>query len=279
MSELLTNALTKQKKILEDMGYTVAYICVYGSQNYNLDVYTEDYQSDIDMKAIIVPTLDDLVRNSKPVSKVYETEWGQVDVKDIRPYFETLLKANPAYLETLFTPYHLIDGKFKNEMFEIMHMRHMLVEALQAQFIRAMYGMMCEKEKALCHPYPATAHKIEKWGWDGKQLHHIVRLWLMMLDYFSNGLTVDKCLTPPKIMKHSLLRLKTNAYPTDVEEAEKLAKNILDMAKKFKGDILKNIDESKLDYSIKNDFLKLSQDIIKKKIVLEIKKDVDKSGK
>jgi hypothetical protein len=150
-------------------------------------------------------------------------------------------------------------------------MRHQLVETLQAQFIRAMYGMMCEKEKALEHPYPTIAHKIEKYGFDCKQLHHIMRLWLMMLDYFSNGLTLDKCLHPTKIMVEPLLRLKTNAYPTSAEEARSLAQNVLGMAKKFKGEILSEIDESKIDYSIKDDFLKLSQDIIKNKILLECK--------
>lgn len=265
----LNECLTKQKAILESEGYTVAFICVYGSQNYGLDVHTPEYQSDIDMKAIIVPTLDDLVRNSKPVSKVVETEWGQCDVKDIRPYFETLLKGNPAYLETLFTPYHIIDGRFKKEMFQIMYQRHQLVDALKAQFIRAMYGMMCEKEKALCHPYPTIAHKIEKWGWDGKQLHHIARLMLMMFDYFGNDLTLDKCLHPSKIWIDPLIKLKTNKSPRTADEAVELAQTYLKMAKEFKGEILKNIDESKIDYSVKDDFLKLSQDIIKHKIIAE----------
>jgi predicted nucleotidyltransferase len=265
----LIEALSKQKQILELKGYTVAYICVYGSQNYGLDIETEDYQSDIDMKAIIVPTLDDLVRDSKPVSKVYETEWGQVDVKDIRPYFHTLLKANPAYIETLFTPYAIIDERFEKEWIQITSLRDKLVETLQAQFIRAMYGMMCEKEKALTHPYPTIAHKIEKWGWDGKQLHHILRLWLMMMDYFSNGLTVDKCLHPSKIAVEGLIRLKTNEYPLEKERAVSLSNDILEMARHFKDDILSNIDESKIDYSVKDTFLSLSQDIIKNKIILE----------
>ena len=33
-----------------------------------------------------------------------------------------------------------------------------------------------EKRKALCHPYPNTMDKIEKYGYDGKQLHHCARL-------------------------------------------------------------------------------------------------------
>jgi hypothetical protein len=37
-----------------------------------LDVNTEEYKSDIDYKCIIIPTLAELVRNSKPFAKVID---------------------------------------------------------------------------------------------------------------------------------------------------------------------------------------------------------------
>lgn len=43
-------------------------------------------------------------------------------------------------------------------------------------FLKACYGMIMEKVEALRHPYPSTVAKIEKFGYDPKQLHHIVRL-------------------------------------------------------------------------------------------------------
>lgn len=49
--------LGQYKKVLEDKGYQVIYIGLYGSQNYNLD----DELSDIDCKAIILPSLHDMV--------------------------------------------------------------------------------------------------------------------------------------------------------------------------------------------------------------------------
>ena len=60
----LMECLSKQKEILESQGHTVAYISIYGSQNYGLDINDDEYTSDVDMKAIVVPTLDQLVRNS-----------------------------------------------------------------------------------------------------------------------------------------------------------------------------------------------------------------------
>ena len=47
------------KRMLEDRGLTVVGIFLYGSQNYNLD-----YEgSDIDLKAIVIPNINDIVFN------------------------------------------------------------------------------------------------------------------------------------------------------------------------------------------------------------------------
>jgi hypothetical protein len=221
------------------------------------------------MKAIIVPTLDDLISNSKPVSTTIDTEWGQCDLKDIRSYFETLLKANPAYIETLFTNYFVVDDDFEEEFKVIHNMREDFVRVLRVQMIRAMYGMMCEKEKAMCHPYPTIAHKIEKFGYDGKQLHHILRLALMMNDYYDSKKPLSKCLVPDEKNKKILIDAKLNTL--SLEDAKVVVKLLMDKTKIFKDMIIDGIDESKIDYSIKNDFIKLSHQVIKNKIINEIR--------
>lgn len=263
--------LLKQKELLESQGYNVAYICIYGSQNYGLDMYSDEYKSDIDMKTVVVPTLDDLVYNSKPVSTVVDTEWGQCDIKDIRSYFQTLLKANPAYIETLFTEHHIVDDKFTDEFDAIFTNRELLVSTLKAQLIRAMYGMMCEKEKAMCHPYPSIVDKIEKYGYDGKQVHHIYRLLLMMKDYFVKGFNMSESFKPNESEVKFLMDLKLNKLA--LEEALELVQKWMLEAKELKEKILSEIDEGRLDYSIRDKFLKLSQDIIKSKIKQEVIKE------
>jgi len=270
MSKMLMDSLVRQKSILESEGYSVAYICIYGSQNYGLDLNTEEYQSDIDMKAIIIPTLDDLVADSKPVSIVVDTEWGQCDVKDIRLYFQTLLKGNPAYIETLFTDYYVVDNKFQREFDTIISLRNDLVSALSAQFVRAIYGMMCEKQKALCHPYPSIAHKIEKHGYDGKQAHHILRLWFVMTDYILNGKRLEECLRLTDEGRiEALMQYKLNR--PSLEVASQMVDHTMGLAKNLRDSFLEKVDESKMEDSVSNTFLKLSQDIIKHKIIEEVK--------
>ena len=40
----------------DDLGYEVLFIALQGSQNYGLDIYTDEYKSDIDCMAVILPS-------------------------------------------------------------------------------------------------------------------------------------------------------------------------------------------------------------------------------
>lgn len=167
------------KKFLEGKWYNVCFISVYGSQNYGLDIYTDEYKSDIDFKAVIVPTLKQLVDNSKPLSTTIEYWDGQIDIKDVRVFVPTLCKCNPAYIETLYSEYSIASPDFM----KIIDERENLVNEMGALLLKACYGMIKEKEHAFSHPFPSIRDKIEKYGYDPKQLHHIVRLKILIQKY------------------------------------------------------------------------------------------------
>ncbi len=264
----IMETVLSHKLHLEQMGYTVAFIGLYGSQNYGLDIYTDEYQSDVDTKTIIVPTLEDLVMNSKPVSTTIEIGDGQCDVKDIRTFFETFTKANPAYLEVLFSKYYFINKKFENEFKEMIEKREELVYTLRYQMIRAMYGMILQKEKALKHPYPSIKDKIDKYKFDGKQLHHIIRLYDMMNDYFVDGKGFKISMYSGEDNKDLLFDCKLNKI--GLEEAERLCKDYVLAAKNLKNSILESSEENVLDYSVRDEFINLSRKIIINKIKDEI---------
>ena len=271
--EKINSVLWNFKKRLENNGHKVAYICLYGSQNYGLDIYTDEYKSDFDAKAVIVPTLDDLVYNSKPISTTIECEDGLCDVKDIRIFIDTLIKANPAYIETLFTRYYIIDKDFENELNSILRLRDSLVYALRAQFCRTIYGMMREKEKAMTHPYPSVKEIIEKYGYSGKQLHHIIRLYYLMIDYFlldDRKYNLNESLISRDKDRGLLTHIKLNK--TSLNEALALCRGYMDLGKKAKDMILESIKENDIDYSVKDKIVNLSRDIIKNKIISEISK-------
>lgn len=152
--------LANRKKILEEKGYKVIYVGLYGSQNYNLS----DEQSDIDVKAIILPTLQDIIFR-KVTSTTIECENGNIDVKDLITFYDVIKKGNFSYVESIDTEYSIGDKYIKG---------------LFKQFrpnLKSILGAMYEKRKALTHEYPSKHSEFEKWGFDPKQHHHILRLY------------------------------------------------------------------------------------------------------
>lgn len=68
MNQKIMDRVNEHLEYLLDKGYDVAFIALQGSQNYGLDVYDTDYVSDVDTKAIILPTFEDIVYNKEPKS-------------------------------------------------------------------------------------------------------------------------------------------------------------------------------------------------------------------
>ena len=258
--------LFKQRRNLEKKGYEVAYICVFGSQNYKLDLYTDGYCSDLDMKAVIVPSLDDIVNNYKPVSTKYEYEYGEIDVKDIRVFIETLVKVNPSYIETLYTPYYIINSKYQEEFSYIINNRDLLVYSLKPLFAKAIYGMMMEKEHAMSHPYPKTKWKIDKWGFCGKQTSHCIRLCALMVDYFINGCDLSRSFVPDGKIKELIIDHKLNKVSLD--QAKKDVNYYMNIGKEIKDNVVKLFE---IDSKYKEKFIFKSKQIIKNNIITEIR--------
>ena len=171
---------------VREMGLTPIYAANYGSHNYNLNIDNDEYHSDIDIKVITLPTLKELVNDSKPVSTTIEISTGQCDIKDIRAFVPTLLKANIQFLETLCAQVQWVDTDYVEDFRFFWENLDLLIAESKPQLLKSIYGMCLEKQKALCHPYPTIKWKIDKWGYDGKQLHHIIRLFNFIIEYFDN---------------------------------------------------------------------------------------------
>lgn len=175
MDKKISCRLKEHYNILLEKGYDVLYLALQGSQNYNLDEYSEDYCSDVDTKAIVLPSFKDFCRNQTPISTTLILDNNEhIDVKDIRVMFEMFKKNNLSYLELLYTFYSIVNEKYREDVEELLSNRDKLVN--KARLFKTIAGMSMEKKKALCHPYPNLLEKIEKYGFDGKQLSHCVRL-------------------------------------------------------------------------------------------------------
>ena len=221
--EYIMNRLHEHYDEAKTLGHEIFAIIVQGSQNYGLDIYTEEYTSDIDTKCIVIPSLEDIVKNKQPISYTHERANSEhIDMKDIRIMFDTFRKQNVNFVEVLFSDFVVVNEKYIDLWYELTSIAEDIVHAHPSQTVKTMAGMSMEKYKAMKHPYPTIKWKIDKWGYDGKQLHHIIRINDFMRQYIS-GVPFKKCLIPSTSGGvDMMMKAKLNQY--SLEDAEILAK-------------------------------------------------------
>ena len=204
--------LSHYKDLLEEKGYTVLYIGLYGSQNYNLD----DEQSDVDCKAIILPTLHDIIFR-KTTSKVIECENGSIDVKDLITFYNVIKKGNFSYIEVIDTEYSIGD-KYLKDLFKQIRPN-----------LKSFLGAMYEKRKALTHEYPSKHEEFEKWGFDPKQYHHIIRL-SHILQHINNSFSY---MVYDDYLGKDMIEIKRNTIGYTKQFVEKDSDEIIERSKKM----------------------------------------------
>lgn len=190
-------------------------IFLQGSQNYGL----ETIHSDIDTKLIISPSFDSICFNKKPISTThirYNEE--HIDEKDIRLYFQNFRKQNINFVEILFTKYYILNDKIKDYWNILIDNRELIAHYNMYTAVSCMKGMALEKYHALQHEYSSKKDVLSKYGYDPKQLHHILRLNDFMTR-FINGESYENCLVP--LSPEYLKQVKLGLY--SLEDALKIA--------------------------------------------------------
>ncbi len=204
--KIILQRVQEHYEYLQSKGYEVVCTCLQGSQNYGLDEYSVEYMSDIDTKSIVLPSLEDFIAAKAPISTTVVLENNEhAEVKDIRIMFEMFKKMNLSYIELLYTDFKIINPKYAHLISPLFEERDAIAAYNRNQFLRCISGMAQEKRKALCHPYPGLIDKIEKYGYDGKQLHHCARLAEFAARYIE-GVPLKKCYKSEQ--KENLMMLK-----------------------------------------------------------------------
>ena len=181
-------------------------IFLQGSQNYNLDYE----HSDIDTKLIITPSFNDIALNRSPVSTTHiRGNDEHIDFKDIRLYIDTFRKQNLNFLEILFTDFKILNPIYEKAWNQLVQSREHIARFNPFRAVKSMKGIAEEKYHAMEHRYPSKIDIIEHYGYDCKQLHHLLRV-EDYLERYINGESYEKCLQPTD--KEYLLEVKRNCY-------------------------------------------------------------------
>ena len=185
--------LQEYKEHIESEGLTVYAIALKGSQNYNLS----DEESDIDANVVFIPTLDQLRRNYKTK---FTFDTGEVTCHNIYAFASIVAKGNPQWVEVCNTPYIIGDlsyfSKYKVNP-------------------SALKGMVMEKVEAFSKLYPSREKYVKEFGYDPKQLHHIIRLY----DSLANNDSMFQYFGKDR---DNMLDIKRGRYPDNVADAEAL---------------------------------------------------------
>lgn len=273
--EKIMKRLQEHYNYLISLGYEVICLCLQGSQNYNLDEYSEEYMSDIDTKAIVLPHLDDFIMAASPISTTIIMDNNEhIDVKDIRIMFDMFKKMNVSYIELLYTDFKIINPEWADLIEPLFANKELVSSRNRIQFIRCIYGMATEKRKALCHPYPNTIEKIEKYGYDGKQLHHCARLFSFISRYVIGNEPLESCYKVDGEEKNFLMNLKkqkdANGDILGVDAAIRLCDEYVASIKEIKDEVLEDEPEvikHEADEVMRNILL----NIMKKKMIKDLK--------
>ena len=149
-------------------GRKVALGSLVGSHNYNLN--TE--KSDVDVKYFVFPTFDDLY-SGKYFTASTQSETEDKTVHDIRRLQELLYKSNVNFLEICFSKE--IYGDPAIVQFVTTYAEDFARGHLKALYF-CMQGAFQSKRAGLYKGTATTAPDVEKYGYDAKNLHHMLRL-------------------------------------------------------------------------------------------------------
>lgn len=182
-------------------------ITLYGSQNYNIDTS----KSDVDVKAIYIPSLPEAITNNNWLSKELHDENNQhCEIKDIREMCKMYSKQNINFLETLFTKYRWDNPDYSYT--------HSLFNNNKEKIARC---QPCYGIKSICGQGISTIKQLEKNPTDGKKMAKAIYFYLFLKKYEENY-PYEKCLKVDEQetflhynARNLLIDLKFNNYNFD----------------------------------------------------------------
>lgn len=197
-----------------------------GSQNYGLD-----YEgSDIDTKCFLVPTLEDIIFNKKPISTTHiRANEEHIDFKDIRLFLTTVRKQNLNFMEILFTKYKIVNPTYEQYWNRLIENNEQIARYNPVGAVKTMKGIAMEKYHAMEHRYPSKVDIIDKWGYDGKQLHHLIRVKEYLNRYIKGEKYADCLISNMSDYLRKVKTLTENGFYFNLEQARMLANGQLNM--------------------------------------------------
>lgn len=210
-------------------------VFLIGSQNYGLAEPT----SDVDTKAIIFPSLMDIVTNARPLNMEMHFDNGEhMTITDYRLWFEQLQKGNPNVIEILHTDYFVLNSKYNKIWDSLFAIRENISHYNTQATCHAIKGLFYNECK---YCFKSTEDKkaiFKQFYYNPKRLMSMMRLTSLLINYSKYNDTKSALIIPAADVKH-FLEVKNGLY--NLSEAMEIHKNYLQIIEQ----IIEEIDQDK----------------------------------
>lgn len=241
-----------------------------GSMNYGLD-----YEgSDIDTKCFLVPTLEDIIFNKKPISTTYvRANEEHIDFKDIRLFLTTVRKQNLNFMEILFTKYKIVNPLYEPYWNRLIENNEQIAHYNPVGAVKTMKGIAMEKYHAMEHRYPSKVDIIDKYHYDGKQLHHLLRVREYLIRYI-NGEPYKDCLVTNCGEYLKLVKTLTpNGFFHDIDTAREIAEQQLAKVISIADEFAAAHKDDPVDAEVDKLLDEVQESIMRLGIILDLEKE------
>lgn len=186
-----------------------------GSQNYGLEY---EY-SDVDSKAMLLPSLDDIIFNNQPISTTHiRANNEHIDFKDARLMIQCFYKQNINYLEILFTDFFIVNPKYIEYIDFLRKNAELVAHYDPKKAVCTMGGVARTKYFDMTKDTPAKHQVYQKKGYDPKELSHLIRIEDFLQRYIE-GESFRECLYPKN--RDYILSVKRGIF--SLEDATRVA--------------------------------------------------------
>lgn len=191
----------------------IAFISLYGSQNYNL----AGPQSDIDSECFIFPSMEDLCFGKTPTSFKIHTDNGDIYVKDIRLMFDELRKCSPNILELLASDYMWVNTEYQYYLLALFVNVNKFAKLSTYKLLKGLEGLFrrYSNPTAICSKYIVNAIRLNQ-----------------MIERIIAGEDYKNTLIPANATGLFNLKYK-ELHPDDGQRLYTLTEETLDMLKEY----------------------------------------------
>ena len=216
----ITSRVNYDYQYVTGLGYNVFFVALTGSQNYGL-AYEK---SDIDTKAIVIPSFKDMVMHKKPVSETIVLPTNEhIDIKDVRLYIDLLKRDSPQWLETVFTPWNYVSFRYKKYWDILESVKHILIRSDEEKFYNVCKGQIMQKVKDMTHIRPGNEYDMAHFGYDTKCCYHIHRF-AELAQRYHDFPQMDYGQMLWSEQRDYILKIKRGQVPKDIAVKEALDK-------------------------------------------------------